>query len=60
MKIAENVSEYIRMPSEYIAYIKDKNSGKGTLYTDDFTGNPKKVDDGVSSVSFGQYGYGLA
>ena len=32
----------------------------GTLYTDDFTGNPKKIDDGVSSVSFGQYGYGLA
>lgn len=60
LKIAENVSEYIRMPSEYIAYIKDKNSGKGTLYTDDFTGNPKKIDDGVSLVSFGQYSYGLA
>ena len=37
-----------------------ERSGKGTLYTDDFTGNPKKIDDGVSSVSFGQYGYGLA
>ena len=37
-----------------------ERSGKGTLYTDDFTSNPKKIDDGVSSVSFGQYDYGLA
>ncbi len=60
VKVAEKVSEFILTPSGEIAYIKNKGANGGALYINKFAKDSVKIDDNVSGVSYGQYGYGLS